>query len=192
MLGGAYGKILHVNLTTGAISTENPPDDFYRLLVGGRAMIAYFLLRDLPTQTDPFSPENLLIFAPGILQGTNLPGSGRHAVGGKSPLTGAIGSSEAGGWWGHEFKRTGYDALIIHGRAAKPVYLWIHNGEVQIRPAEHLWGMDVAPVEAAIRGELADERIRVAQIGLAGENRVRYAAIINDLIALQDVTGWAR
>ncbi len=181
MLGGTYGKVLHVNLTTGAISTENPPDDFYRLLVGGRAMVAYFLLRDLPAQTDPFSPENLLIFAPGILQGTNLPGSGRHAVGGKSPLTGAIGSSEAGGWWGHEFKRTGYDALIVHGRAEKPVYLWIHNGEVEIRSAEHLWGMDTAPVEAAIRDELGDEHIRVAQIGLAGENRVRYAAIINDV-----------
>ena len=92
MLGGTYGKILHVNLTTGAITVEYPPEDFYRLLVGGRAMVAYFLLRDLPARTDPFSPDNLLIFAPGILQGTNLPGSGRHAVGGKSPLTGAIGS----------------------------------------------------------------------------------------------------
>ena len=144
-------------------------------------MVAYFLLRDLPAQTDPFSPDNLLIFAPGILQGTNLPGSGRHAVGGKSPLTGAIGSSEAGGWWGHEFKRSGYDALIVHGRADKPVYLWIHNGEVEIRPAEHLWGMTTAEVEATIREELGDERIRVAQTGLAGENRVRYAAIIHDV-----------
>jgi aldehyde:ferredoxin oxidoreductase len=181
MLGGTYGKILHVNLTTGSIYVERPPDDFYRLLVGGRAVIAYFLLRDLPANTDPFSPENILIFAPGILQGSNLPGSGRHAVGGKSPLTGAIGSSEAGGWWGHEFKRTGYDALIIHGRSEKPVYLSIHNEEVIILPADHLWGLPTAEVQSTIRIELGDERIRVAQIGCAGENLVRYSAIIHDV-----------
>lgn len=100
MLGGVYGKILHVNLTTDETHVERPPEDFYRLLVGGWAMVAYFLLRDLPPCTDPFSPDNLLIFAPGIMQGTDLPGSGRHGAGGKSPLTGAIASSEAGGWWG--------------------------------------------------------------------------------------------
>jgi aldehyde:ferredoxin oxidoreductase len=113
MLGGTHGKVLHVNLTTCAISIEYPPDNFYRLLVGGRAMVAYFLLRDLPAHTDPFSPDNMLIFGPGILQGTNLPGSGRHAVGGKSRLTGAIGSSEAGGWWGHEFKRTEHASISV-------------------------------------------------------------------------------
>ena len=97
MLGGIYGKILHVDLTTGAVRVEAPPEAVYRLLVGGRALVAYLLLRDLAPGTDPFSPDNLLIFAPGILQGTNLPGAGRHGVGGKSPLTGALGSSEAEG-----------------------------------------------------------------------------------------------
>ncbi len=181
MIGGTYGKILHINLSTGATHLEQPGDEFYQLLVGGRAVIAYFLLRDLPANVDPLSPNNILIFAPGILQGNNLPGSGRHAVGGKSPLTGAIGSSESGGWWGHEFKRTGYDALIVHGRAEKPIYLWIHNGEISIRPAGHLWGLHTADVEAAIRSELGDDHIRVAQIGPAGENRVRYSAIIHDV-----------
>ena len=100
MIGGTHGKILHVNLTTGETHIEQPGDDFYRLLVGGRAVIAYLLLRDLAPNTDPLSPDNLLIFAPGVMQGTNLPGAGRHGVGGKSPLTGAIGSAEAGGWWG--------------------------------------------------------------------------------------------
>ena len=103
MIGGSQGKILHVNLSTGKIFTERPPDDFYRLLIGGRAVVAYLLLRDMLAGSDPLGPDNLLIFAPGIFQGTNLPGSGRHGVGGKSPLTGAIASSEAGGWWGHEF-----------------------------------------------------------------------------------------
>ncbi|OGO31430.1 MAG: hypothetical protein A2136_10055 [Chloroflexi bacterium RBG_16_54_11] len=181
MIGGTYGKVMHFNLSTGASFVEEPGDDFYRLLIGGRALIAYYLLRDLPKHVEPFSPENLLIFAPGILQGTNVPGSGRHAVGGKSPLTGAIGSSEAGGWWGHEFKRTGYDALIVHGRAEKPVYLLIRDQQVVMHPADHLWGKPTAEVEAAIRAELGDDRLRVAQIGLAGENRVRYAAVIHDV-----------
>ncbi len=181
MLGGTHGKILHVNLTTGEISVEQPPDDFYRLLVGGRAMVAYFLLRDLAPKTDPLSPENLLIFAPGIMQGSNLPGAGRHGVGGKSPLTGAIGSSEAGGWWGHEFKRAGFDALVIRGRANSPVYLWIKDGNVEIRPAEHLWGLLTLPAQTAIRSELGDERVRVAQIGPAGENGVLFSAIMHDV-----------
>jgi aldehyde:ferredoxin oxidoreductase len=113
--------------------------------------------------------------------GTNLPGSGRHGVGGKSPLTGAIASSEAGGWWGHEFKRAGYDALVIRGRAERPVYLWIKDGAVEIREAGHLWGLKTAPVERAIRNELEDARVRVAQIGPAGENGVLYSAVMHDI-----------
>ncbi len=181
MLGGTHGKILHVDLTSGETRVEHPPEDFYRLLVGGRAVVAYLLLRDLPPQTNPFSPDNPLIFAPGILQGTAFPGAGRHGVGGKSPLTGALGSSEVGGWWGHEFKRAGYDALAVRGRAVSPVYLWIRDGEVEIRPAQHLWGQTTAPTQAAIRDELGDEGVRVAQIGPAGENRVRYAAVMHDV-----------
>jgi aldehyde:ferredoxin oxidoreductase len=181
MLGGTHGKILHINLSTGDIVIETPPDDFYRLLVGGRAMVAYLLLRDLPLDIDPLGPENLLIFAPGVMQGTNLPGSGRHGVGGKSPLTGAIASSEAGGWWGHEFKRSGFDLLVVRGQAESPVYLWIKDGEVEIRPAGHLWGQKTYPTQTAIRQELGDERIRVAQIGPAGENGVLYSAIMHDV-----------
>lgn len=181
MLGGVHGKILHVDLTTGDIHIETPPEEVYTLLVGGRALVAYLLLRDLAPRTDPLSPENLLIFAPGILQGTNLPGAGRHGVGGKSPLTGAIGSSEAGGWWGHEFKRTGYDALVIRGRADRPVYLWIRDQRVEIKGAEHLWGLETWPTEVALKKEIGDERIRVAQIGPAGENGVRYAAVMHDI-----------
>jgi aldehyde:ferredoxin oxidoreductase len=181
MIGGVHGKLLHVDLGTGAVEVERPSDEFYRLLVGGRAVVAYFLLRDLPPNTDPLSPDNLLIFAPGIMQGTNLPGSGRHGVGGKSPLTGAIASSEAGGWWGHEFKRAGYDALVIRGRAERPVYLWIKNGEVEIRDASHLWGLKTAPVQQAIHEALGDHRIRLAQIGPAGENGVLYSAVMHDI-----------
>lgn len=181
MIEGAHGKILHVDLTTSKIQVEYPPEDLYRLLLGGRAVVAYLLLRDLEPRTRPLSPDNLLVFAPGVMQGTSFPGAGRHGVGGKSPLTGAIGSSEAGGWWGHEFKRAGYDALVIRGRAASPVHLWIHDGQAEILPAHHLWGLPTAPAEAAIRDEFGDERVRIAQIGPAGENRVRYAAVMHDV-----------
>lgn len=181
MIGGTHGKILHIDLTSGASRVEHPPDEVYRLLSGGRALIAYLLLRDLPAHTEPLSPENLLIFAPGVLQGTGFPGAGRHGVGGKSPLTGALGSSEVGGFWGHEFKHTGYDALVIHGRANAPVYLWIHDGQVEILKADHLWGLETAPAQAAIRAELGDDKVRVAQIGPAGENLVRFSAIIHDV-----------
>src|SRR5512133_1850097 len=117
MIGGTFGKILHVNLTTQEITIETPPDALYSKLLGGRGLVAYLLLRDLSAGADPLGPENLLIFAPGIFQGTAVHGSGRHGVGGKSPLTGAIGSSESGGWWGNEFKHSGFDALVVHGKA---------------------------------------------------------------------------
>jgi aldehyde:ferredoxin oxidoreductase len=189
MLGGTYGKILHVNLTTGETHVERPGDDVYRLLAGGRALVAYLLLRDLAPGTEALDPDNLLIFAPGIMQGTSFPGAGRHGVGGKSPLTGALGSAEVGGWWGHEFKRAGYDALVVRGRAEEPVYLWIKDGEVEIRPAAHLWGLTTGPAQAAIRQELGDDKVRIAQIGPGGENLVRYAAIMHDVNRAAGRTG---
>ena len=181
MIGGVHGKILHVDLTTSGHWVEELSEDVYRLLVGGRALTAYLLLRDTPTRVEPLGPDNLLIFAPGILQGTNLPGSGRHGVGAKSPLTGAIASSEAGGWWGYEFKRTGYDALVVHGRAESPVYLWIKDLDVEIRDANLLWGQKTYPTEQAIRQELGDNQVRIAQIEQAGENQVLYAAVMHDV-----------
>ncbi|MCO6453215.1 MAG: aldehyde ferredoxin oxidoreductase family protein [Caldilineales bacterium] len=179
-VGGTWGKILHIDLGSGEKWIENPPDEIYLKLLGGRALAAYLLLRDLPPGTDALSPDNLLIFAPGVLQGTNLPGSGRHGVAAKSPLTGTIASSEVGGWWGHEFKRAGFDALVVHGRAEAPVYLWIKNGEIEIRDAAHIWGMDTADVEQVIRAEL-DDKMSIAQIGAAGENQVLYAAVMHDI-----------
>jgi aldehyde:ferredoxin oxidoreductase len=180
-VGGTWGKILHVDVTDGSRWLETPGDEVYLRLIGGRGLVAYLLLRHTPAGVDALGPENVLIFAPGVLQGSNLPSSGRHGVGAKSPLTGAIASSEAGGWWGHEFKRTGYDALVIHGRAPAPVYLSIKDGEVSLRPAEHLWGRDTADVQATIRAELGDDKVRVAQIGVAGENGVLFSAIMHDV-----------
>ncbi|HLN60969.1 MAG TPA: aldehyde ferredoxin oxidoreductase family protein [Symbiobacteriaceae bacterium] len=178
---GYNGKIARVNLTTGAITIETPADDLYRTYVGGHGFISYFLFKELPAGCDPLGPENKLIFATGPLTALPLAGSGRHAVGAKSPLTGGYGAGEAGGFWGNELKRAGFDALIVEGVAAKPVYLWIKDGEIEIRDAHHLWGLECKPAEQAVREELGDPRVRFAQIGPAGENKVLYATISNDL-----------
>ncbi len=180
-LGATWGKIAHVDLTRRSVAVEEFDSDTMRLLIGGRALAAYLLLRDLPRGIDPLAPEALLIFAPGILQGTNLPGAGRHGVAGKSPLTGALGSSEAGGWWGPELKRAGFDALVVRGRASEPVYLWIKDGVIEIRPAGHLWGRETAETQQMVRDELNDANARVAQIGPAGERLVRFAAVMSDI-----------
>ena len=129
------GKILRVNLSTGEMRAEEPGEAFYRKYIGGRGFILHYLLSELPAGTDPLSPENMLIFASGVMTGTTLPSTGRHAVGAKSPLTGALASGETGGYWGVELKKTGFDAIVIQGKAETPVYLWIKDGVVEIRDA---------------------------------------------------------
>ena len=174
------GKILRVNLTDGEMSVEEPEEAFYRKYIGGRGFILHYLLSELPAGIDPLSPENLLIFAAGVMTGTTLPGTGRHAVGAKSPLTGALASSEAGGYWGTELKKTGFDAIVIRGKAESPVYLWIKDGEVEIRDANHLWGKVTGETEDLIRSELGDERAQISLIGTGGEKQVLYACVLNN------------
>ena len=136
--GGYNGKILRVNLSNNSTSVETIDELSCRKYLGGAGFVSYFLLKELRQGIDPFSPENKLIFALGPVTGVPLPGSGRHCVGAKSPLTGGYGKAESGGFWGAELKHTGYDAIIVEGRAKKPVYLWIHDGEADIRDASHL------------------------------------------------------
>ena len=178
---GYTGRILRVDLTSGEIGVEEPDDLFYRTYMGGWGFIGYYLLKEVPAHTDPLGPENLLIFAPGAVTGAPIAGSGRSAVGAKSPLTGTFGGAEAGGWFGAELRAAGYDAVVIRGRAAQPVYLWIKDGEAEIRPAGHLWGLLTADAQAAIRQELGDARVRVAQIGPAGERLAPIACIMHDI-----------
>lgn len=175
------GQILRVDLSSGKIWVDKPDSAFYRKYIGGRNFILRYLLTEMPANADPLGPENLLIFAPGLLTGTALPGTGRHAVGGLSPLTGALGSCEAGGWWGAELKCAGYDAVVIQGKAETPVYLWIQDGAVEIRDAAALWGKLTAEAQEMLRQELGDDKVRVAQIGPAGENLVRFAAVMHDV-----------
>jgi aldehyde:ferredoxin oxidoreductase len=178
---GYHGRIVRVDLTAGKVTIETPDDAFYRTYVGGHGFIAYFLYKEVPAGCDPLGPLNKLIFATGPLTGLPFAGSGRHAVGAKSPLTGGYGAGEAGGFWAAEFKRAGFDALIVEGAAPRPVYIWVKDGEVEIRDAAHLWGLECKEAQEAVRAELGDQRVRFAQIGPAGENRVRYATISNDL-----------
>lgn len=178
---GYSGQILRVNLSQGTTSADTLDELFCRKHLGGAGFVSYFLLKELRPGIDPLSPENKLIFALGPVTGVPLPGSGRHCVGAKSPLTGGYAKSESGGFWGAELKRAGYDAVIVEGKAEKPVYLWIHDGEVSIRDASYLWGKNTKETQETIRAELGDSRIRVAAIGLGGERLVRFACIMNDL-----------
>jgi len=180
MLYGYNGKILRVDLSRGTISPERPGEDFYRRYIGGRGFISYFLLREVGFGEDALGPKNKLIFATGAVTGAPVAG-GRNSVGGKSPLTNGYGDTEVGGYWGVELKHAGYDAIIIEGKSPQPVYLWIEDGKVEIKDASHLWGKTTGECQKLIQEELGDSDVRIAQIGLAGENLVRYSCIINDL-----------
>src|SRR4030067_3230712 len=179
--GGFNGKILRVDLTEGRLSTEPIDDMFCRKYLGGSGFIAYFLLKELKPGIHPLGPENKLIFALGPITGTTMIGSSRNSVGAKSPLGGNIALSEVGEYWGAELKRAGYDAIIIEGKAEKPVYLWVHDDEASLRDAGHLWGKFTKDAQQAIRTELGDDKIRVAIIGPGGEKMVRFACIMNGL-----------
>ncbi|MGB8648247.1 MAG: aldehyde ferredoxin oxidoreductase family protein [Anaerolineae bacterium] len=180
MAFGYTGKILRVDLTSRTIDVETRGDEFYRRFLGGRGLVGYYLLSETRPGIDALSPENLLIFAAGPLTGAALSGQGRNGVGAKSPLTNGFGNAEGGGYFGAELKRAGFDAVILTGQAERPVYLWVNNGAAELRDASHLWGKTTGQVEDLIRAELNDKGIRTALIGPAGENRVRFAAIVHD------------
>lgn len=180
---GYNGKILRVDLTNQTTSIETPPETFYRRYMGGRAIALYYLLKEQKPGIDPLAPESMLIFAASVITGAPAPAIPRYTVAGKSVMTGGFGESEAGGNWGPELKKAGFDAIIITGRAPKPVYLFIQDGVAEIRDAGRIWGKDIADVERIIKLELDEPRVRVASIGVAGENLVKYACILNDIVS---------
>jgi aldehyde:ferredoxin oxidoreductase len=181
MVKGLANKILRVDLSEGRIWTEAQNELFYRRYLGGAGILAYYLLKELKPRVDALAPENVLVFAPGPVTGTVMPGGSRLCVGAKSPLSGGIAKCEAGGYFGYELKRAGYDALVIQGKAATPVYLWINNGEAAIKDASRLWGQTVLQTQDAIEAELGEKRVRTATIGPAGENLAAISCIITDL-----------
>jgi len=180
-------KTLRVNLNNRTTVVEALPDELLRQYLGGRAFGAYTILKEVPATADPLGPENKLVFATGVLTQSKLSGASRYSVLAKSPLTGGYGEAEAGGWWGPELVAAGFNAIILEGQADSPVYLWIHDGTVEIRDARHLWGMGNKKCYDQLIAEHG--RVRIAQIGPAGENLVRYAHIINELHHLNGRTG---
>lgn len=177
--GGLAGRILRVDLSTGAISTEDSLQHAERTL-GGRGTNSLILINETALGTKWNDPENLLCFGAGSLVGTAAPGACRTDVSTINVFSGGKGSANVGGFWGAELKYAGFDHVIIRGKAKRPVYLYIVDGHAEIRDANWLWGKTTSQTEALLRKALSDEGIEIATIGPAGENRVRGSAIMID------------
>ncbi|MGQ9506441.1 MAG: aldehyde ferredoxin oxidoreductase family protein [Candidatus Bathycorpusculaceae bacterium] len=167
-------KIAYINLTSGEILTKSLPKEIRRLYLGGRGINMYLLYNHVKPKIDPLSPENVLLVGVGLLGGIPALGSGRCDIAAKSPLTGAVGDSNIGGFFAPELRMAGFDHLVIRGKAEKPVYLWINDGNIEIRDASHLWGKDTFEAQKRIRSDCGEE-VKCLVIGLAGENLVRFA-----------------
>jgi aldehyde:ferredoxin oxidoreductase len=175
------GRILRVNLSTGKVETEPLKEELAKQYIGGIGLGIRLLMDNSKPNTDPFSPDNPLIFVTGPLSGTMGPTAGNgYAVVSKSPATGGVAESKAHGFFGPELKRAGYDAVIFTGKSEKLVYAWIDDDSVHLLDAQHLKGKSPYETDTAIREELGDYYIRVSAIGEAGEKLARFAAIIND------------
>jgi aldehyde:ferredoxin oxidoreductase len=179
MLFGFAGKILHVDLTSGNITVEQPSEEFYKTYLGGSAMGTYYLFKNTPAGADPLGPENTLTLMISPTTGVSISGNSRITATAKSPETGLIGDSQAGGFFPAELKFSGFDGIVLQGKSPKPVYLWVHDGEAELKDAAHLWGRITGDVEKMIRDELGDPKVEIAQIGPSGENLVHFAAIMN-------------
>ncbi|MFX1387720.1 MAG: aldehyde ferredoxin oxidoreductase family protein [Promethearchaeota archaeon] len=166
-----------MDLSTGEITKKQIPKSIREQFLGGRGINMYLLYNHLSPGIDPLSPENVLLVGAGLLTGIPAMGSGRCDIAAKSPITGAIGDSNVGGFFAPEMRMAGFDHLVITGKAEKPSYLWIHDGEIEILDASHLWGKDTFETQNLIRLDHGDEEIKSLVIGKAGENLVRFANV---------------
>jgi len=172
-------KVLEVDLSNKSVNQKTIPAETYRLYPGGSALGLYLLLQDMPAGVDSLSAENMLIFSVSPLTGLPVSGLSRMTVTTKSPLTGAIGDSQAGGFFPAELKANGWDAVVFRGRADTPVYLFINGEEATLHDAGETWGKVTGEAEEKIKEELGESDLQVAQIGPAGENMVKYASVMN-------------
>ncbi len=177
MLNGYGGHILRVDLTSGWIHREKTDPAYMLNVIGGRGLNSTRLYEELERDCDPLGPENMLLIGVGPLTGTLLSASAFMTISGKSPLTGILGDSAAGGFFGAELKLAGYDQVVMTGRCENPSYLYIADEHIEIRDASHLWGKDIWQTTAAIRKDINDNAVQVAAIGPAGENLVKYATV---------------
>ncbi|MFN3762661.1 MAG: aldehyde ferredoxin oxidoreductase family protein [Anaerolineae bacterium] len=172
--------MLFVNLSTGEIAVETPPEEVYRRYLGGYGLGAWVLSERIPPGADPLGPENVIGFLPGLLTGSGALFGGRFMVCARSPLTGAWGDSNCGGNFGPALRGTGYDGIFVTGRAQRPVYLYLDGERAEIRDAADLWGLDSYATQERVREILAEPKARVLCIGPAGERGVKMAAVMND------------
>jgi len=178
---GYAGRILRVDLTDGKVETEPLDIELAKKYIGGLGLAMRLYLDNSKAGVDPLSPENPLVVATGPLSGTMVPTGGNgHVFASRSPSTFGVGEAKSHGTFGTEMKRAGYDAIILTGKAEKPVYLWIDDDAAHILDAQHLWGKSPAETEDALQKELGDFYVRVSSIGPAGENLVRVACILNE------------
>jgi len=173
------GSILHVDLSADTLWVEHPPEEFYRKYGGGSAMGMYYVLKETPPHADPLGPNNTLTLFSGLPTGLSIAGQSRLAANARSPISGGAGDSQCGGFFPAALKFSGFDGIVIHGKSPKPVYLYLHDGQAELRGAEHLWGKVTGEVEALLKDELHDPKLEVLQIGPGGEKLVRFAALIN-------------
>jgi aldehyde:ferredoxin oxidoreductase len=171
-------KMAIIDLSTGEVETAPISIEMRKAYLGGRGLDMYLLYKHLRPGVDPLGSENVLTVSAGLLVGTLASASARTHIGAKSPLTGYIGSSNMGGFFAPELRWAGFDHLVIKGKAPGPVYLWIHDGQIEIRDATDLWGEDVPTTQTLIREELDDPEIQALCIGVAGENLVRFANVM--------------
>lgn len=176
---GYTGKILHVDLTKETLTVEIPPEQFYRTYMGGSAMGVYYLLKEMPKGADPLSPENVLTIFTGVTTGAPISGQSRVNINAKSPISGAIGDSQGGGYFPAEMKFAGFDGIVVKGKAAKPVYLWIKDGEAALKDASGLAGKVTGEVDSALKAELGDDKIEILQHGPAAENGVLFSSVVS-------------
>ena len=175
------GKILRVNLTAGTVKSEPLNMEWARAYLGSRGLGTKYLVSEIDPKVDPLSADNKIIWATGPLTGTMASTGGRYTVITKGPLTGAIACSNSGGYWGAELKMAGWDMVIFEGKSAKPVFLYVEDDVAELRDASHLWGKSVWETEELLKKQAQDPQVRVSSIGLAGENQVLFACIVNDL-----------
>ncbi len=179
-MNGYLGKILHVDLSTGRLWDEPLKEELARAFVGGSGLAARLIYDRIDRDTDPLGPQNPLVFMTGPLVGTAMPSAGRYSICAISPLTRIWGEANSGGYWGPELRFTGYDGIVITGISSKPVWLSIVEGSPQLRDASNIWGSDSYVTQQMIRETLGDQKVRVSCIGVAGENKVKMAAVMND------------
>jgi aldehyde:ferredoxin oxidoreductase len=176
---GYNGKILHVDLTQAKLTVETPSESFYRMYLGGSAMGMYYILKGMPKGADALGPENVLTMMTGVTTGAAISGQSRVNVTAKSPISGGIGDSQGGGFFPAELKFAGFDGIVVTGKAAKPVYLWIKDGAAELRDASHLGGKLTGEVESTLKAELGDDKVEVLQHGPAAEKGVLFSSMLS-------------